>query len=36
MLTKLFTFLILYLFIISGVSNAQTPPPQTLGPGESW
>ena len=36
MLTKLFTFLILSLFIISGVSNAQTPPPPTLGPGESW
>lgn len=36
MLTKLFTFLILSLFIIAGVSNAQTPQPPTLGPNETW
>jgi hypothetical protein len=36
MLTKLFTFLLLSMFVIAGVSTAQVPPNPTLQTGETW
>lgn len=36
MLQKLFTFLILTILLLAGVTKAQVPPDPTLGPGEKW